>query len=117
MLVYALVAAAWIAVSDQLVAFLRLDPASLALAQTVKGWLFVVATGSLLGLLLRGFTGEQRRADARLQRVYRVQRTLSAANQALVRADKELPLQEAICRAAITEGGFRFAWVGYRRDD
>ena len=116
-LAYVLVAGAWIALSDQFVAVMHLEPAALASAQTVKGWLFVIATGSLVGLLLRGYSREQARTQARLERVSRVQRTLSAANQALVRAVDELPLQEAICQAAITEGGFRFAWVGYRRDD
>ena len=60
---------------------------------------------------------EQRRVEAALARVNRVQRTLGAVNQALVRADEELPLLEAICRAVIDEGGFRFAWVGYCEDD
>jgi PAS domain S-box-containing protein len=60
---------------------------------------------------------EQRRVEAALARVNRVQRTLSAANEALVRADEELPLLEAICRAVIEEGGFLFAWVGYCEDD
>ncbi len=60
---------------------------------------------------------EQRRIETALARVNRVQRTLSAANAALVRADEELSLLEAICRAVIDEGGFRFAWVGYCEDD
>lgn len=59
----------------------------------------------------------QRRAEATLVRVNRAQRTLSAANQALVRADAEAPLLRAICAAVIGEGGFPFAWVGYREDD
>jgi PAS domain S-box-containing protein len=89
-------------------------------------WVWIEQTGSLIRdadgvpIALEGVARdltEQRLAEARLARVYRVQRTLSAANQALVRATEELPLQEAICRAAIDEGGFRFAWVGYRRDD
>ncbi len=116
-LVYIVVAGAWIAISDQVVASLPVDPDQLAIAQTIKGWLFVIVTGLLMGVLLRGFSLEQHRMQARLQRVSRVQRTLGAANQALVRAIDEVPLQEAICRAAIVEGGFRFAWVGYRRDD
>lgn len=60
---------------------------------------------------------ERRQTEAALERVNRVQRTLSVANQALVRADEEIPLLEAICRAAVEEGGFWFAWVGYREDD
>ncbi len=60
---------------------------------------------------------QQRRVEAALARVNRVQRTLSAVNQALVRADEEPALLEAICRAVIDEGGFCFAWVGYCEDD
>ncbi len=60
---------------------------------------------------------EQRRVEAALARLNRVQRTLSAANHALVRADEEVALLEAICQAVIDEGGFRFAWVGYREGD
>jgi two-component system sensor histidine kinase/response regulator len=60
---------------------------------------------------------EQRRVEAALARVNRAQRTLSAANQALVRADEESSLLGAICRAVVEEGGFLFAWVGYCEDD
>lgn len=60
---------------------------------------------------------EQRRVEAALARMNRVLRTLSAANHALVRANEERSLLEAICRAVIDEGGFRFAWVGYCEDD
>ncbi len=60
---------------------------------------------------------EQRGVEAALARVNRAQRTLSAANQALVRAEQEIRLMEAICQAAIEQGGFRFAWVGYRDED
>jgi len=60
---------------------------------------------------------EHRRVEATLERVNRAQRTLSAANRALVRTDQETPLLQAICRAAIEEGGFRFAWVGYCEAD
>ncbi len=60
---------------------------------------------------------EQRRVEEALARVNRVQRTLGAVNQALVRATDEPPLLEAICRAVVEEGGFRFAWVGYCEDD
>jgi PAS domain S-box-containing protein len=55
--------------------------------------------------------------EATLERVNRAQRTLSAANRALVRAEEEAALLQAICRAAIEEGGFRFAWVGYCEAD
>ena len=49
--------------------------------------------------------------------VRRTRRFLSAANRALVRADDEVAFLESICRSAIDEGGFRYAWVGFREDD
>ncbi len=59
----------------------------------------------------------QRQVETALARVNRVQRMLSAANQALVRGDDEVTLLDSICRAVIDEGRFRFAWVGYCDDD
>lgn len=60
---------------------------------------------------------DQHRVEVALARSNRVHRTLSAANQALVRAQDEVTLLEAICRVVIEEGGFRFAWVGYCEHD
>jgi PAS domain S-box-containing protein len=60
---------------------------------------------------------ERVRADARLARLNRLHRTLSAANEGLVRAESEPAVLETICRAIVEQGGFRFAWVGYREQD
>jgi PAS domain S-box-containing protein len=60
---------------------------------------------------------DRKRADAHMARVNRVHRTLSAANEGLVRAETESALLETICRAVVEHGGFRFAWVGYREED
>jgi PAS domain S-box-containing protein len=60
---------------------------------------------------------ERQAASLALERINRVQRTLSAANHALVRADDECRLLADFCQATVAEGGFRFAWVGYRGDD
>jgi PAS domain S-box-containing protein len=52
--IYAGFASLWILLSDKIVAQLFSDAASITLASTVKGWLFVVITSLLLyGLLLR----------------------------------------------------------------
>ena len=53
-LVYALFAALWILFSDRLVVAWFDTPSEIALASTVKGWLFVTVTSMLLYLLLRG---------------------------------------------------------------
>lgn len=52
-LAYAVFAALWILVSDQVVTWLFSDPVHVALANTLKGWLFVAVTALLLFLLLR----------------------------------------------------------------
>lgn len=52
-LVYAVFAALWILVSDRVVTLLFRDPVYEALANTLKGWLFVAVTALLLYLLLR----------------------------------------------------------------
>ncbi len=60
---------------------------------------------------------DRQRADANLVRLNRMHRTLSAANERLVRAETEPALLETFCRAVVEHGGFRFAWVGYRGED
>ncbi len=56
-------------------------------------------------------------AQAHLTRLNRILRTLSAANEGLVRAETEPALLATICRTVVEQGGFRFAWVGYREED
>ena len=53
-LVYAIAASVWILLSDTAVAWLFAEPASMAVASTLKGWLFVGVTSLLLyGLVQR----------------------------------------------------------------
>lgn len=52
-LIYAVLAAIWILASDQVVLWLFRDPLQVALANTLKGWLFVAATALVFYLLLR----------------------------------------------------------------
>ena len=53
-LIYGVMAALWILVSDSVVEWLFSDPAKISMASTVKGWGFVVVTSILLyGLLQR----------------------------------------------------------------
>ncbi len=56
-------------------------------------------------------------AQAAVERLNRVLRTLTAANAALVHANSEGELLEAICHVVVEEGAYRYAWVGYREDD
>lgn len=77
-LLYMTAGTIWIAFSDAVLhAWIR-DPRLLALAQTLKGWFFVVATGVLLFIVLQRVL----RRDARLVRDHLQQRAdLDALNQ------------------------------------
>ncbi len=60
---------------------------------------------------------ERRQGELSLQRASRAMRTLSACNEALVRATDESGLLEAICRLIVETGGYRLAWVGFPEQD
>jgi len=69
-LIYAGVAALWIGFSDSALGLWVADPRSLTRLQTIKGWVFVVATAAVLFVLLQRLL----RDDARLLRRYEHQR-------------------------------------------
>lgn len=52
-LLYLIVSMIWIAVSDQLLAFIITDPETLTMAQTWKGWGFVTASALLIAWLVQ----------------------------------------------------------------
>lgn len=60
---------------------------------------------------------QRKQAAVVLQRANRALKTLSAANQALVRASSESGLLHEVCRVITEEGGYRMAWVGYSQND
>lgn len=61
--------------------------------------------------MLRDITG-RKRAEETLQRTNRALRTLSACNEALVRARDEDGLRQGICRTLVETGGYSLAWIG-----
>jgi len=61
--------------------------------------------------MLRDITG-RKRAEETLRRTNRALRTLSACNEALVRARDEDGLRREICRTLVETGGYRLAWIG-----
>jgi hypothetical protein len=65
-LTYGLLAAVWIILSDKLVLFWFSDPEKIALVSTLKGWFFVVVTGSLLYFQLRMYLGRMEQQRLRL---------------------------------------------------
>lgn len=60
---------------------------------------------------------ERKKAEEELLRANRALRTLSACNEALVKAENEETLLNDICSNILKHGGFKFAWVGYAEDD
>ncbi|MDP2795174.1 MAG: PAS domain S-box protein [Sulfurisoma sp.] len=60
---------------------------------------------------------ERKQAEDALLRANRALRTLSACNEALVRAADEDQLLQDICRLLIEYGGYRMAWVGFAEED
>ena len=130
-IVYILVAAAWIAFSDRVAAALAPNQDALSAISTLKGWGFVVVTSGLLAAMLAGFStdrarrtrelegqiAERERAEAHLERLNRVLRTLSLANETLVRATDETALVQEFCSIIVEQGAFLGAWVGYRETD
>jgi PAS domain S-box-containing protein len=54
---------------------------------------------------------------AELRQVNRAYRTLSACNQAVIRATEEPYLLQEICQLIVDTGGYRFAWIGVAEDD
>ncbi len=130
-LAYALVAAAWIAFSDRVATALAPSQEALATISTLKGWGFVAATSALLAGMLYGFgaerasrtrdleanVAERERAEAHLERLNRVLRTMGLANQELVRAVDETALLRAFCSIIVEQGAYLGAWVGSREDD
>jgi len=50
-------------------------------------------------------------------RLIRALRTVSACNQAIVRAESEQELLELVCQKMVEVGGYRMAWVGYAEQD
>ncbi|MGB9406786.1 MAG: HD domain-containing phosphohydrolase, partial [Terracidiphilus sp.] len=55
--------------------------------------------------------------DLALGKANRTLSTLSACNQALVRAANETELLNSICRLIVETGGYRMAWVGFPEQD
>jgi PAS domain S-box-containing protein len=60
---------------------------------------------------------ERKQAEHALQRLNRTLKTLSSANQMLVRAKSEPDLLRDMCRVLVEVGGYRMAWIGIAEHD
>ncbi|MGD8309800.1 MAG: PAS domain S-box protein, partial [Chromatiales bacterium] len=76
------------------------------------------ADGQLVATLSSGEdVTERRQGEQALRRRNRALRTLSACNEALVRAGDEDQLLGDVCRVLVEQGGYPLSWVGYAQDD
>jgi PAS domain S-box-containing protein/putative nucleotidyltransferase with HDIG domain len=60
---------------------------------------------------------ERKQAEWAAERLNHTLRTLSSANQTLVRAANEPELLRNMCRVLVEAGGYRMAWIGLARHD
>jgi PAS domain S-box-containing protein len=60
---------------------------------------------------------ERKQAGRALERLNRILRTLSSANQALVHAQSEPELLQHMCQVLVDVGGYRMAWIGLAEHD
>ncbi len=60
---------------------------------------------------------KRRQAEKKSQQLSRILRTMSAGNQAMVRAADEDELYREMCRAIVELGGYRMAWLGVAEND
>ena len=60
---------------------------------------------------------ERKNAERSLQRLNHTLRTLSSANQTLVRAKSEPELLQEMCKVLVDAGGYRMAWIGLAEHD
>ena len=56
---------------------------------------------------------ERKLAEETLRSTDRALKTISACNQALVRATEEPGLLQQVCQAIVEQGGYRMAWLGF----
>ncbi len=74
--------------------------------------------GRVIGILgiYADITPQKRMAES-LKRSNRALRSLSACNQAVVRAKDEAELLQSICDLLVEVGNYKFAWIGEAQDD
>jgi two-component system, OmpR family, phosphate regulon sensor histidine kinase PhoR len=100
-IIYAVFAAVWILLSDQLLELLVADAATLSRMQTYKGWFFVTTTAVLLYFLVHHYTVAIIRRDATLNEV-----VLGVSRK--VGSEFFASLTEHLARAL----GARYAFIG-----
>jgi hypothetical protein len=86
-LLFAFFSALWILFSDNVLGLFASQLSGLYVwLQTIKGWLYVIVSASLIYLVLRGDMRALQDTEMELKRNNRALRALSEADRALVRA-------------------------------
>lgn len=107
---YAGFAAAWILLSDQAVLLVTAEPTQIALISTIKGWLFVAVTSSLLAYLVRHYLQELASINDELRRSEeRFSSMIEEAVDAFFQGDSSGNLISANAQSCIL--------TGYARDE
>ncbi|MCQ8103375.1 EAL domain-containing protein [Methylomonas sp. SURF-2] len=73
----------------------------------------ILAWVSETQIQLARLDAEHRRVEAKNQRLTQLYAALSQCNQSIVRCDNQQQLFLEICRAAVTFGGMKLAWIGW----
>lgn len=113
-LIYALVGALWILLSDRYLVLLTDNPLEWARLQTYKGWIFVGFTAVLLAALVRQHVCRLEREQAQVHRLNRTYRLLSGINGTIVRVRDRGELLDTACALAVERGGFMLARLALR---
>ena len=77
----------------------------------------IVFEGRSARLVLANDITRRLQTERELARISRAELMLSRCNDALLRAETEQELLEAVCRIGVETGGYPCAWVGYALDD
>lgn len=77
----------------------------------ISSRLFEVEGEKFVQAIIRDVS-ERREAEARILALSRLYAAISAASQAMVRAQNVQEVFDSVCRACVEYGGFRMAWVG-----
>ena len=109
--IYGVLGVLWIISSDWLVSFLFRSPEALTVAQTVKGWVYVLVTAGILYALLRAYAGLQQRDQTLLEAVF------DATHEGIVVFDRNLAVvrRNAIMAEWLAESHTRPATHGTPR--
>ncbi|CBL46399.1 Hypothetical protein HDN1F_28160 [gamma proteobacterium HdN1] len=84
----------------------RLEMSASAVMQGIDVWLLLVLRDAQ----------QRQQADSNMARLNQIYSLLSVTNRVLFSCETRTDLFDAICQAAIDQGGFRMAWVGIFND-